>query len=44
MLWDVKRQKAIHMEMSKQMFGRSMFAGPSVIIGHREDFDRKGPC
>lgn len=29
------------MEMGKQMFGKQMFAGPFLIMGHREDFDHK---
>lgn len=26
----------------KQMFGKQMFAGPPLTMGHREDFDQKG--
>lgn len=29
------------MEMKKQMFGKQMYVGPSLIVGHREDFDQK---
>lgn len=33
MVWDFKREKAIHMEMKKQMFGEQRLAGPSLTIG-----------
>ena len=35
-------RKAIHMEMQKQMFGKQMFAGPSLTMGRREDFVQVG--
>ena len=28
------------MEMQKQMFGKQMFAGTSLSMGHRQDFDQ----
>ena len=37
-----KGRKAIYMETEKQMFGKNMFAGPSLTVGHTEDIDQTG--
>lgn len=37
-----KDRKTIHMEMEKQVFGKWMSAGPSFIMGLKEDFDETG--
>lgn len=35
-------RRAIHMEMEKPVFDREIFAGPSLPMGHREDFGSMG--
>lgn len=37
-----KGGKAGHMEIETQMFGKEIFAGLSLTMGHREDFDTMG--
>ena len=37
-----KGKEAIHMEAERQMFGKIVFAGPSLTKGQREDFDQRG--
>lgn len=40
MIWDFKEQEKIHNEIEKQMLGKQTFAGPSLTMGYREDFDQ----
>lgn len=32
-----KGRKATHLEMEKQIFGKQMFSGPSLTMGHRNN-------
>lgn len=40
-VWMSKGRRVIHMEMEKQMFGKQMFFGSSLIMGHRKVFDQR---
>lgn len=37
-----KGTKAMHIGIEKQMFGKRMFAGPSLAIVYRKDFGYRG--
>lgn len=40
MVWDFKGKKGNSHGDGRAMFGKRVFAGPSLTLGHREDFDQ----
>ena len=36
LIWDFGRQKEIHVEMEKHVFGKRVLAGPAETVGQEE--------